>query len=337
MVFHVLSLFPQMVAGCMDFSVIKRAVESGLVTLDCIDIRAFSSSKRSQADDAPYGGGAGMVMSAQPIVAACASAKEKSKEAPVIYLSPRGEPFTQRMAEELARESALILLCGHYEGIDERALEEIGAREVSIGDFVLTGGEIAAMAVMDSVSRLVPGVLGKEESHQFDSFSDGLLEYPQYTRPPVFMGREVPEVLLSGHHKNVDSWRRKQSLAITLKRRPDLLEKADLGKSDLKYLSELGYKKGMGSALKGIITVIGKDQMGIIARVCTFLSGEGINILDISQTIVQGYFTMMMIVDLDSVSKRFEELAESLRVLGEEIGVQAKLQHEDIFNSMHRI
>jgi tRNA (guanine37-N1)-methyltransferase len=281
-----------------------------------------------------------MVMLAQPVVAACASAKEKSPGARVIHLSPRGELFTQRMAEEFSQESALILLCGHYEGIDERALEEIGAREVSLGDFVLTGGEIAAMAVIDSVARLVPGVLGKEESHQFDSFSDGLLEYPQYTRPPVFMGREVPEVLLSGHHKNVDSWRRRQSLEITLDRRPDLLEKAALGKPDLKILSELGYKKdkkGTGSALKGIITVIGKDQMGIIARVCAFLSGEGINILDISQTIVQGYFTMMMIVDLDSASKRFEELAEALKVLGGEIGVQAKLQHEDIFNSMHRI
>ncbi|MDR2648629.1 MAG: tRNA (guanosine(37)-N1)-methyltransferase TrmD [Clostridiales bacterium] len=332
MVFYVLTLFPDMIRDALNYSILKRAAEDGLIEVHCVDIRDFSVGKHRQADDAPYGGGAGMVMTPGPVFCACEFARNAlGADEPVICLTPRGRPYNQRKAEELSGRGGLILLCGHYEGIDQRALDAVGAEEISLGDFVLTGGEPAALAIIDSVSRLIPGVLGKVESFQNESFSDGLLEYPQYTRPAVFNGMRVPEELLSGRHKSIAKWRRRQSLLKTAETRPDLLAGADLNDDDLTFLREGKF------FMKGIITVLGNDRVGIIAKVCTFLSNEGINILDISQTIIQGYFNMMMIVDVTNNVRGFDELAQNLKTLGDEIGVQIKLQHEDIFNSMHRI
>ena len=184
-----------------------------------------------------------MVMQPQPIYDAYKSIEEKAGKARVIYMSPKGKRFNQKIAEELSKEESIILLCGHYEGVDERIIEEIVTDEISIGDFVLTGGELAAAAIIDAVSRLVPGVLNKEESHEIESFSDGLLEYPQYTRPPVFMGREVPEVLLSGHHANIDKWRREQSIIRTYQKRPDMLDEAVLTAKERKFLDSIKEEK----------------------------------------------------------------------------------------------
>ncbi len=226
MKFYILTLFPEMIEAGMDHSIIKRAVDEGIIEIKAINIRDFSKDKHKRVDDYPYGGGAGMLMQPQPIYDAYMSIKDKlSDNCPVIYMSPQGKKFNQKKAEELSKLTDIVLLCGHYEGVDERIIEEIVTEEISLGDFVLTGGELAAMAVIDAVSRLVPGVLNKEESHMDESFSDGLLEYPQYTRPPEFMGRKVPDVLLSGHHGNVEKWRREQSLERTGRKRPDLLEK----------------------------------------------------------------------------------------------------------------
>ena len=226
MKFYILTLFPEMIEAGMDHSIIKRAVDEGIIEIKAINIRDFSKDKHKRVDDYPYGGGAGMLMQPQPIYDAYMSIKDKlSDNCPVIYMSPQGKPFTQSKARELSELTDIVLLCGHYEGVDERIIEEIVTEEISLGDFVLTGGELAAMAVTDAVSRLVPGVLNKEESHMDESFSDGLLEYPQYTRPPEFMGRKVPDVLLSGHHGNVEKWRREQSLERTKRKRPELLEK----------------------------------------------------------------------------------------------------------------
>ena len=216
--FYVLTLFPEMIDAALSHSIIGRAVKEGIIDVEAVNIRDFSKDKHRHVDDYPYGGGAGMVMQPQPIYDAYKSIEEKAgklEKARVIYMSPQGKRFDQKMAEELSKEDSIILLCGHYEGVDERIIEEIVTDEISIGDFVLTGGELAAAAIIDAVSRLVPGVLNKEESYEVESFSDGLLEYPQYTRPPVFMGREVPEVLLSGHHANIDKWRREQSIIRT--------------------------------------------------------------------------------------------------------------------------
>ena len=243
--FYVMTLFPDMVEQGLNTSIIGRATEKGLLSIKAVDIRAFSEDKHKRVDDYPYGGGAGMVMAPDPVVKTCAYVKslipeERREKTKVVYLTPQGETFTQKKAEEWAKEEDLIFLCGHYEGIDERALEMVVTDMVSAGDYVLTGGELPAMMMIDAVSRLVPGVLGKEESFEDESFSDGLLEYPQYTRPPVFMGREVPEVLLSGHHGNVAKWRREQALLRTAKKRPDLLKTAELTKKDLKFLQEQG-------------------------------------------------------------------------------------------------
>ncbi len=222
--YTVLTLFPEMITQAFSHSILGRAQKEGHICIEAIDIREFSKNKQKHVDDYPYGGGAGMVMQAQPIYDAYASIAEQ-KRGRIIYLSPQGKPFTQKIAEQLSFEKNIIFLCGHYEGVDERVLEELKVEEISLGDFVLTGGEIAAIAVIDAVARLVPGVLGKEESFQQESFSDGLLEYPQYTRPAVFMGRTVPEVLLSGHHGKIQQWRKEQSLLRTKQKRPDLLEK----------------------------------------------------------------------------------------------------------------
>ena len=221
--YTVLTLFPEMIIQAFSHSILARAQKEGHIHIDAVDIRAFSKNKQKHIDDYPYGGGAGMVMQAQPIYDAYQSIPHE-KKGRFIYLSPQGKTFTQKIAQELSKESNIVFLCGHYEGVDERVLEELCAEELSIGDFVLTGGEIAAIAVIDAVARLVPNVLGKEESFQEESFSYGLLEYPQYTRPPVFMGRAVPDVLLLGHHANIEKWRKEQSILRTKQKRPDLLK-----------------------------------------------------------------------------------------------------------------
>lgn len=228
--FHVLTLFPEMVRAGLDGSILGRAASKGLVQIETVNIRDFAGNRHNRVDDYTYGGGAGMLMQAQPVFDCCRSVQEKvlerqGKEAPVLYMSPRGRAFDQTMAQDLSRQEELILLCGHYEGIDARALDEIGAQEVSIGDFVLTGGELPAMVIIDAVSRMIPGVLGNGESADTDSFMNGLLEYPQYSRPAVWRGREVPAVLLSGDHARVEEWRLEQSLSVTSDRRPDLYEK----------------------------------------------------------------------------------------------------------------
>lgn len=231
----ILTLFPEMFS-IFDHSIIGRAREKGLVNLEYYNIRDYSLNKHKKVDDYPYGGGAGMVMTPQPIIDSIKAAKEKNS-GKVIFLGPRGKTFNQEMAQELSKEENLIFLCGHYEGIDERTYRHIDM-EVSIGDFVLTGGEMAAIPVIDSVLRLIPGVLGKEESFMDESYSDGLLEYPQYTRPEVYEDERVPEVLLSGHHENIRKWRRKQSLLITKERRKDLYKNIQLTKEDIKILKD---------------------------------------------------------------------------------------------------
>lgn len=238
--FFVLTLFPETIEQTLSHSIMGRAQRDGYISIEAVNIRDYTLNKQKHVDDYPYGGGAGMVMQGQPIYDAYQSLMPRAKGARVVYMTPQGRPFTQRIAEELAQEESLVFLCGHYEGVDERLIEEIVTDEISLGDFVLTGGELAAITIIDAVSRLVPGVLGKEESFADESFSDGLLEYPQYTRPPVFMGREVPEVLLSGHHGNVAKWRREQALLRTAKKRPDLLKAAELTKKDLQFLQEQG-------------------------------------------------------------------------------------------------
>ena len=237
--FFVLTLFPEMIQQTLSHSIMGRAQKEGHISVEAINIRDYTLNKQKHVDDYPYGGGAGMVMQAQPIYDAYQSIAEKAQGARVVYMTPQGRPFTQRIAEELSQEENLVFLCGHYEGIDERIIEEIVTDEISLADFVLTGGELAAITIIDAVSRLVPGVLGKEDSFADESFSDGLLEYPQYTRPPVFHGKEVPEILLSGHHANIAKWRREQSLIRTVKKRPDLLETAELTAKERQFVERL--------------------------------------------------------------------------------------------------
>ena len=224
--FHILTLFPEMVMDGLNTSIIGRAVSNGLLSIEAVNIRDYAFNKHQSVDDYPYGGGAGMLMQAEPVYQAYQSIAGRLEKQPrVVYLSPQGKTFTQKMAEELAQESELVLLCGHYEGIDERVLEEIVTDYVSIGDYVLTGGELPAMVMVDAISRLVPGVLHNDVSAEFESFQDNLLEYPQYSRPEEWHGKKVPEVLLSGHHANIEKWRREQAVLRTRERRPDLLEK----------------------------------------------------------------------------------------------------------------
>ena len=224
----ILTLFPEMFDSFLASSIIGRARREGLLDVRPMDIRPFSDKKHKNTDDYPFGGGAGMVMMAQPIVDAVRAAREEGFSGPCLYMSPRGKPLTQQKVRELSQADGMILLCGHYEGVDQRAIDLVVDEEISLGDFVLTGGELAAMAITDAVARYVPGVLGSEESAEDESFSDGLLEYPQYTRPRVFEGMEVPEILLNGDHAKIAKWRREQSLLVTLKARPDLFEKAEM-------------------------------------------------------------------------------------------------------------
>ena len=221
-------------------SIIGRAMANELLTIEAVNIRDFAENKHNRVDDYTYGGGAGMLMQAGPVYGAYRSVAEKAKSKPrVIYLSPQGQTFSQSVAEEFAQEEELIFLCGHYEGIDERVLEEIVTDYVSIGDYVLTGGELPAMVMIDAVSRLIPGVLHNDTSAEFESFQDNLLEYPQYTRPEEWHGKKVPEILLSGHHANIEKWRREQSVIRTAERRPDLLEKADLTQKEKELVKTL--------------------------------------------------------------------------------------------------
>ena len=273
--FHILTLFPEMVENGLKTSIIGRAVAGGLLSIEAVNIRDFAFNKHQSVDDYPYGGGAGMLMQAEPVYLAYKDIEERiqkriqnakmqnaeteeqdaevkvqnagiqdaetvspDKKLRVVYLSPQGKTFDQKMAEELAEEEDLVLLCGHYEGIDERVLEEIVTDYVSAGDYVLTGGELPAMVMVDTISRLVPGVLHNDVSAEFESFQDNLLEYPQYSRPEEWHGKKVPPVLLSGHHANIEKWRREQSILRTYERRPDLLEKSSLTWKEKKWLEE---------------------------------------------------------------------------------------------------
>ncbi len=226
--FHILTLFPEMVMQGLHTSILGRAADRGDISIEAVNIRDFTTNKHGKVDDYTYGGGAGMLMQAQPVYDACQSVVNRigaDKPRRVIYVTPQGKPFHQEMAKELSKEEELIFLCGHYEGIDERVLEEIVTDEISLGDYVLTGGELAAMVMVDAIARLVPGVLHNGESAETESFGDGLLEYPQYSRPEIWHGKRVPEILLSGDHAKVDAWRLEQALLRTKERRPDLYEK----------------------------------------------------------------------------------------------------------------
>jgi len=232
--FYIMTLFPDMVMNGLNTSITGRAIEKGLLSIDAVNIRDYAYNKHNSVDDYPYGGGAGMLMQAEPVYQTYEAICQKSGTRPrVVYLSPQGRTFCQTMAEEYAREEELVLLCGHYEGIDERVLEEIVTDYVSIGDYVLTGGELPAMIMVDAISRLVPGVLHNDVSAEFESFQDNLLEYPQYSRPEIWHEKQVPQVLLSGHHANIEAWRREQSIIRTAKNRPDLLKKANLTEKEL--------------------------------------------------------------------------------------------------------
>ena len=262
--FHVMTLFPEMIENAMGESITGRAMKAGHISVNAVNIRDFAGNKHNRVDDYPYGGGAGMVMQAAPVYdcyqSICRDIEERKsgeafaeaeeaggsdetvvecKKTRVIYLTPQGQVFHQKMAEELSKEEDLIFLCGHYEGIDERVLEKIVTDYVSIGDYVLTGGELPALVMMDTISRLVPGVLNNDMSAQTESFSDSLLEHPQYTRPEEWMGEKVPPVLLSGHHKNLAAWYREQSILRTAQRRPDLLEKAELTEKERQWIEEV--------------------------------------------------------------------------------------------------
>lgn len=225
--FHIMTLFPEMVREGLNTSILGRAVAQGAISFDIINIRDFTKDKHKKVDDYPYGGGAGMLMQAQPIYDAYQSIieKTKTKKPRTIYVTPQGSVFHQKMAVDFSKEEDLIFLCGHYEGVDERVLEEIVTDYISIGDYVLTGGELPAMVMVDAISRMVPGVLSNEQSGETESFAGNLLEYPQYTRPEEWKGKKVPDVLLSGHHKKIDEWRLEQSELRTKERRPDLFEK----------------------------------------------------------------------------------------------------------------
>ena len=238
--FHILTLFPEMVIGGLGVSITGRAMEKGVITVNAVNIRDYSKDKHRHVDDAPDGGGAGMVMQPGPVVDAYEDLCGRLLKRPrVIYMTPQGKVFNQKIAQELAKEEDLVFLCGHYEGIDERALELICTDFLSVGDYVLTGGELPAMVMIDCISRLIPGVLNNEVSAEVESFHENLLEYPQYTRPEIYREMPVPSVLLSGHHKNIQEWRRQQSIRRTLERRPDLLEGAELSRKEAEYLEGL--------------------------------------------------------------------------------------------------
>ncbi|CAH2212961.1 tRNA (guanosine(37)-N1)-methyltransferase TrmD [Tepidibacter aestuarii] len=237
---HVMTLFPQIFESYINESIMKRANDKGLIDIKLYNIRDFSNNKHKKVDDYPYGGGAGMVMTPQPIYDTYMHIIQKFniEDPKVIYLTPKGKVYKQEMAEKFSLDNDIILLCGHYEGVDQRIIDLIVTHEISIGDYVLTGGELPALILIDSISRLISGVLGQDESFEEESFKDNLLEYPHYTRPREFMDEKVPNVLLSGNHKNIDQWRREQSIDITIQKRPDLMKKAALTDKDKKYIQK---------------------------------------------------------------------------------------------------
>lgn len=238
--FHVLTLFPEMIQQGVNTSITGRAVNNGIIGLNTINIRDYAGNKYGQVDDYPYGGGAGMVMQAGPVYRSYEMVvKEIGYNPRVIYLTPQGKVFNQNMAEEFSKEKDLVFLCGHYEGIDERVLDMIVTDRVSIGDYVLTGGELPSMVMIDAISRLIPGVLSNDVSAEFETFHDNLLEYPQYTRPEEFMGQKVPSILLSGNHAKVNQWRREQSILRTIENRPDLMKDAKLTEEDINFIKTL--------------------------------------------------------------------------------------------------
>lgn len=246
---HIMTLFPDMVMGGLNTSIIGRAMDKGILSIEAVNIRDYAFNKHQSVDDYPYGGGAGMLMQAEPVYQCYRAVLERigmDKKPRVLYMSPQGKTFSQKMAGELAEEEELIFLCGHYEGIDERVLEEIVTDYVSIGDYVLTGGELPAMVMVDAVSRMVPGVLHNDVSAEFESFQDNLLEYPQYSRPEVWHEKRVPKILLSGHHANIEKWRREQSVIRTAEARPDLLERAELTEKE-RELAEAYVKNSLQS------------------------------------------------------------------------------------------
>ena len=257
MIIKVFTLFPDMLRAMLSESILGRAIEAGLLDVRLFNIRDYTLDKHRRTDDYPFGGGAGMVMSAQPIVDAFAANLPSDFHGRRVYLSPRGRTLNQKIVEELAREEELALLCGHYEGVDQRALDAVIDEELSIGDYVLTGGELGALVVIDAVARLIPGVLGSDESSEDESFSTGLLEYPQYTRPAEFRGEKAPEVLLGGNHAEIIAWRREQSLALTLHRRPELLETAPLTEADRAMLARLKRARAVDDQL---------DRLGVAHR-----------------------------------------------------------------------
>lgn len=235
-----MTLFTDMCDSVLNESIIGRARQAGKVEINTVDIRDFSIDKHRHVDDKPYGGGNGMVMLAEPIYRCYNSICEQIGKKPhLVYMTPQGKTLTQQRVKELSKLDNIVILCGHYEGVDERVIDELQPEEISIGDYVLTGGELPALILADSISRMLDGVLSNDECFEEESHYNSLLEYPQYTHPAVWNGREVPEVLLSGHHQNVDKWRRKQSIKRTYERRPDMLENAELSKDDLKYIEEL--------------------------------------------------------------------------------------------------
>lgn len=240
----IMTLFPEMCNAVLDESIIGRARKSGKIEIDTINIRDFTHDKHNRVDDAPYGGGMGMLMQTQPIYDCFASlCSEDGKKPHLIYMSAQGKTLTQKRVKELSQLPNIAILCGHYEGVDERIIEEIVDEEISIGDYVLTGGELPALILSDSIARMIDGVLPNDEAKELESHYSGLLEYPQYTRPPEWHGRKVPDILLSGHHENIDKWRREKSLERTLERRPDMLKSAELTKKDREYLAKLKENK----------------------------------------------------------------------------------------------
>lgn len=240
----VLTIFPEMFHSPLNTSILKRAIEKGILEVELTNFRDYATDKHRRVDDYPFGGGAGMVMKPEPIVRAWSAVRKKAKDgiySRTILLSPQGKLFNQQLAWELSKEEHLILICGHYEGVDERVHNLIPIEEISIGDYILTGGELGALIIIDAVARLLPGVLGDESSAKEETFTDGLLEYPQYTRPREFLGHQVPEILLSGNHAKIREWRRLQSIIRTKERRPDLLEKASLSPEEKRFLRNLDF------------------------------------------------------------------------------------------------
>lgn len=330
--YYVLTLFPDMIENGMNTSIIGRARERGIISLTTIDIRAHSLHKHHRVDDYPYGGGAGMVMEPEPVFSACEHAKclSGNPKTRIIYLTPQGEVFHQEMAKELAKEDSLIFLCGHYEGIDERVLELEATDYISIGDYVLTGGELPALVVMDSISRLLPGTLNNDISKEFESHQEQLLEYPQFTRPEIFRGFRVPYLLQSGHHAKIEAWRREESLKRTLKNRPDLLEKVVLSKKDQKFLSMHKKKEMEVNEMKNLLLRRFEELYGKNGEIRTYFAPGRVNLIGEHTDYNGGHVfpCALTIGTYAAVRKREDRLFRFYSMNFEELGViTASLDH----------